>query len=51
MIDEADTPSCRRICQLAAVGSKTYGWEEEVVGLGADVGCDSVGGRFLEVSD
>ena len=33
------------------VGSKTYGWEEEVVGLGADIACDSVGGRFLEVSD
>ena len=32
------------------VGSRTCGWEEDVVGLGADGGCDSVGGGFLEVS-
>ena len=33
------------------VGSRTYGWEEDVVGLGADSGCDSTGGGFLEVPD
>ena len=33
------------------VGSRTYGWEEEVVGLGVDDSCDSVGGGFLEVPD
>ena len=31
------------------VGSRTCGWEEDVVGLGADGGCDSVGGGFLKV--
>ena len=30
------------------VGSKIYGWEEEVVGLGADGGCDLTGGGFRE---
>ena len=35
----------------STVGSRTYGWEEDVVGLGADGGCDSVGGGFLEVPD
>ena len=33
------------------VGLRTYGWEEDVVGLGADDGYDSTGGGFLEVSD
>ena len=33
------------------VGSRTYGWEEEVVGPGSDSGCDSVGCGFLEVPD
>ena len=32
------------------IGSRTYGWEEDVVGLGADGGCDSAVGGFLEVS-
>ena len=33
------------------VGSRTYGWEEGVIGLGANGGCDSAGGGFLEVPD
>ena len=33
------------------VGSRTYGWEEDVVGLRVDSGCDSTGGGSLEVPD
>ena len=33
------------------IGSRTYGWEEDVVELSADNGCDSAGGGFLEVPD
>ena len=33
------------------VGSRTYGWEEDVAGLGDDGGCVSAGGGFLEVPD
>ena len=34
-----------------AIGSRTYEWEEEVVWLGANGGCDSTGGGFHEVLD
>ena len=32
------------------VGSRTYGWEEDVVGPSSDGGCDTAGDGFLEVS-
>ena len=32
----------------STVGSRTYGWEEDVVGLGADGGCDSAVVDFLK---
>ena len=32
------------------VDSRTYGWEEEVVGVGGDDGCDSSRGGFLILS-
>ena len=32
------------------MGSRTYGWEEDVVGPSSDGGCDTAGDGFLEVS-
>ena len=42
-------PSCTPI--RITLGSRIYGWEEEVVRLGANGGCGSATGGFLEVSN